>query len=1573
MAATRPRFFVCLTAFTLASFLAKPSAVQADDPPIPHNCTCNIVSDPTPGITSICVGQSLTLKTVVANISPTAYSWSVVSGGGLVSYGSTTDPTFTVTAVGVVTGDVVIECTITGTGGCTSCVPGYNTAFGGTGLRVNANPVASAGGPFSVCEDSPPFPVGGSPTASGGSGSGYTYLWSGSGLPYLDDDDVANPNFDPTTPGNYQVCVTVTDSNGCFSSQSCATVDVQSKPIATAGSNQTICQTDTVSLSGSCTNGNGTSSWATSGDGNFDNAANINAVYTPGPNDISAGTVTLTLACNAVSPCTVAATDDLIVTIVSSVVADAGGNQSICAGQVATLSGSCTDGNGTSLWTTTGTGSFGDDTDPTTTYTPSPADVLAGSVTLTLECFGNSPCTNDTDSLVLTIKPLPDVNITHNAGGALCPNWAGYVAWVPSISCGMGPPATYAWSISAGGTPVSATNLSTFSFKVGSPPPASVTLTVTVTGCNGCSATNHVDFDVCELPVCQTATLRLEGPANPGCFKMNDYYEVDLYMDNVTCPTAGFQAFLKYREDRLEYIAECDPNPITSSYYTNSPFDLQTIPICVTVPSLNHPAPGKIDLANGINVFAGDIPVSGSWHLAHLKFRVKSNDGCEAVYVDFRPDPHTIGGEPERPPTQLTDLAGFGFGTITQPGYSIGGLLIDSPDPIKIDGTAPVASKSAEIAACYPTQAAAMLAAELNSSATDNCVGPLVQTVAPTPDVDCALTIHVFYTDDCGNVSNFLQYVTRVDDTPPDITCPTDTTIECSASTLPANTGEATATDNCTGTINIAYSDAVTTPPPGCADYDITRTWTATDFCGNASSCVQIIQVRDTTAPVITCPPDAIIECDEWNFTDGGAFAVGTPGIPFGVASGGVAIYYSAAPEIPANQAYLKTQYSYGNANGAQWNFSNAPLTGLGPLVTWSTIFSGIAPPQQFGFDMVLPAPTYAGAPVDPWLLAYDNTNSSIAGRVESNPGHRVLWKIGDYKDGGGGPGNATNVDINSIIRGNHAPGFPVLTDIDVFQQDVTLSGTVYTAVIRGRLLADGLIHWFGPATPHSPMANFNLNGRFYYSGTLTYDSLGDTGTDLIDFYAGDITVVANSPNVGLGFATATDNCTVFPVVTYSDGPLVPNVGCTYTGTVTRTWKAVDACGNESECDQIITIVDNTAPVITCAADVVVNPTLAELEDCDADGVNIVAPTASDNCDATVTVEGVRSDTMAIVTPGPNSFPPGVTTITWTATDDCGNASQCVQTVTVNAVAISVTVELSPIVTLTDPDGVGPLLPQLQRCITFEVFDCVNASQTIEKVMTFNSVLGSAIATGTICAPLGDVTCVTARDRLHTLRSRVDTVNGALTGSAPNYTADFTGKRAGEPGPAGTGHRLVGGNLNDDEYIDILDFGTWAGQYLVNFGTGNTTCATVGPHSDISGDGDVDSDDFSFIAINFLMFREANCCGLLNIVAPPGGQDGQGLVPMVGDAGQMSPGPITSISVQELRARNLDSLIAGDINRDGWLDVNDIILAYMGLPPASPPAGNDGVLTPIERKGAANAGDVWTPTSGSTQPQQKRP
>ena len=92
----------------------------------------------------------------------------------------------------------------------------------------------------------------------------------------------------------------------------------------------------------------------------------------------------------------------------------------------------------------------------------------------------------------------------------------------------------------------------------------------------------------------------------------------------------------------------------------------------------------------------------------------------------------------------------------------------------------------------------------------------------------------------------------------PVLNVPADQTIECN--TTP-NWGTATATDNCDANVTITFADETSTV--NCCTSRITRTWTATDDCGNAVSATTVITIVDTTPPVITnVPATTTVECN---------------------------------------------------------------------------------------------------------------------------------------------------------------------------------------------------------------------------------------------------------------------------------------------------------------------------------------------------------------------------------------------------------------------------------------------------------------------------------------------------------------------------------------------------------------------------------------------------------------------------------------------------------------------------------------------------------------------------------------
>ena len=117
------------------------------------------------------------------------------------------------------------------------------------------------------------------------------------------------------------------------------------------------------------------------------------------------------------------------------------------------------------------------------------------------------------------------------------------------------------------------------------------------------------------------------------------------------------------------------------------------------------------------------------------------------------------------------------------------------------------------------------------------------------------------------------------DNTPPQITCPPNITIEAGESINPSNTGEAPANDSFDPNPSVTFTDVVS----GFAPTTVERTWTATDSSGNSSSCVQIITIEPLEVEIDikpnSCPnpvnvlskglvPVAILGTAEFNVND---------------------------------------------------------------------------------------------------------------------------------------------------------------------------------------------------------------------------------------------------------------------------------------------------------------------------------------------------------------------------------------------------------------------------------------------------------------------------------------------------------------------------------------------------------------------------------------------------------------------------------------------------------------------------------------------------------------------------------
>ena len=148
--------------------------------------------------------------------------------------------------------------------------------------------------------------------------------------------------------------------------------------------------------------------------------------------------------------------------------------------------------------------------------------------------------------------------------------------------------------------------------------------------------------------------------------------------------------------------------------------------------------------------------------------------------------------------------------------------------------------------------------------------------------------------------------------------------------------------------------------------------------------------------------------------------------------------------------------------------------------------------------------------------------------------------------------------------------------------------------------------------------------------------------------------------------ASATDNCG--GIITVTPGYTVPINNCNQTITVTFT--ASDACNNSASATRTFSVNDNILPVIICP--------VSGIQTVDATTGNTYLnagtgwdATATDNCGVPVLTYTLTGATTGS---GPGtlngvSFNEGNTTVTWRATDSCGNYVVCTFTVTVYATA----------------------------------------------------------------------------------------------------------------------------------------------------------------------------------------------------------------------------------------------------------------------------------------------------------------
>ncbi|HQW41219.1 MAG TPA: gliding motility-associated C-terminal domain-containing protein, partial [Flavobacteriales bacterium] len=140
--------------------------------------------------------------------------------------------------------------------------------------------------------------------------------------------------------------------------------------------------------------------WSTSGSGFFSNSTNPNATYTLSAADIAAGQVNLTLTTITGGSC-LPASDVVVIAVNALPNITAGADIIACTAAPVQVTANAANAGG-GMWTTSGTGTFFDPNALATLYTPSAADSIAGTVTLTVTTTGMQPCSAVSDQLVIS-------------------------------------------------------------------------------------------------------------------------------------------------------------------------------------------------------------------------------------------------------------------------------------------------------------------------------------------------------------------------------------------------------------------------------------------------------------------------------------------------------------------------------------------------------------------------------------------------------------------------------------------------------------------------------------------------------------------------------------------------------------------------------------------------------------------------------------------------------------------------------------------------------------------------------------------------------------------------------------------------------------------------------------------------------------------------------------------------------------------------------------------------------------------------------------------------------------------
>lgn len=507
-------------------------------------------------------------------------------------------------------------------------------------------------------------------------------------------------------------------------------------------------------------------------------------------------------------------------------------------------------------------------------------------------------------------------------------------------------------------------------------------------------------------------------------------------------------------------------------------------------------------------------------------------------------------------------------------------------------------------------------------------------------------------TDGFENTASCSFTITVVDNEAPKISCPNDTIVSAEEGACEAivNYSIPVGTDNCPDVIT-AQLEGISSGRPFPLGVT-TQTFEATDNNELTATCSFTVTVEDDEDPILECPQNIEVNTDPEvctaQITYANPIAIDNcedinPVLVEGLSSGS---------DFPPGAHIIRYEAVDAAGNIATCSFSVTVYDREAPILVCPNDTTIYINPGTCAtvFDYDLPTAT-------------DNC-SMVTVQRSSGQGPGGTFLIGTTAESYfslDAAGNLSSCSFNITVVDNEAPDIACPID------------TVLTALPG---TCEAIYNYIEPAgedlcLPTSTIRSKGLPPGVFPVGTTTVEYRATDLSGNIATCQFNVTVVdENAPQLSCpeNITVSTDEESCSAVVDYISPSgndnceevtveLLSGIGPGGNfppGSSTETYIATDESGNTATCSFQIIVADSIPPIIDCPADTIV---FSNTGNCNAI-VDYIIPGGTDNC------SGVNTTQIAGLGSGA-TFPNGVTTETFQATDNAGNSTQCSFTITV--------------------------------------------------------------------------------------------------------------------------------------------------------------------------------------------------------------------------------------------------------------------------------------------------------------------